>query len=125
MRVDFNIVENWYPKTFAEKIDKILLKLYSLSKFEGDYIDYTPFIRSLFLTNAVSDTIVHGQEQNNGAYYEAGYALGLGKEVIHICKKSELTSGLHFDVAQVNTIVYDNIEELPAKIVKRIKATIG
>ena len=47
---------------------------------------------------------------NNGAYYEAGYALGLGKEVIHICKKSELTSGLHFDVAQVNTIVYDDIE---------------
>lgn len=62
---------------------------------------------------------------NNGAYYEAGYALGLGKEVLHICKKSELTSGLHFDVAQVNTIVYDDIEELPAKIVKRIKATIG
>ena len=62
---------------------------------------------------------------NNGAYYEAGYALGLGKEVIHICKRRELTSGLHFDVAQVNTIVYDDIEELPAKIVKRIKATIG
>lgn len=69
--------------------------------------------------------IAEFSHHNNGAYYEAGYALGLGKEVIHICKKSELTSGLHFDVAQVNTIVYDNIEEFPAKIVKRIKATIG
>lgn len=63
--------------------------------------------------------------RNNGAYYEAGYALGLGKEVIHICKKSELEKGVHFDVAQVNTITYDDIEELPEKIVNRIKATIG
>ena len=61
---------------------------------------------------------------NNGAYYEAGYALGLGKEVIHICKKSELASGLHFDVAQVNTIVYDEINEIPEKLKKRIQATI-
>lgn len=61
---------------------------------------------------------------NNGAYYEAGYALGLGKEVIHICKKSELTNGLHFDVAQVNTIVYDSIDEIPEKLKKRIQATI-
>lgn len=61
---------------------------------------------------------------NNGAYYEAGYALGLGKEVIHICQKSELSNGLHFDVAQVNTIIYENIDEIPAKLQKRIRATI-
>ena len=61
---------------------------------------------------------------NNGAYYEAGYALGLGKEVIHICDKKELKSGLHFDVAQVNTIFYDSIDEIPEKLRKRIEATI-
>ena len=61
---------------------------------------------------------------NNGAYYEAGYALGLGKEVIHICDKKELKSGLHFDVAQVNTICYDSIDEIPEKLRKRIEATI-
>lgn len=61
---------------------------------------------------------------NNGAYYEAGYALGMGKEVIHICKKDELKSGLHFDVAQVNTLVYENIDLIPDLLAKRIKATI-
>ncbi len=61
---------------------------------------------------------------NNGAYYEAGYALGLGKEVIHICQKDELSNGLHFDVAQVNTIVYENIDEIPEKLKRRIQATI-
>lgn len=61
---------------------------------------------------------------NNGAYYEAGYALGLGKEVIHICKKKEKENKLHFDVAQVNTIFYDSIDEIPEKLSKRIEATI-
>ena len=61
---------------------------------------------------------------NNGAYYEAGYALGLGKEVIHICAKSKLKSGLHFDVAQVNTLVYDSIDDIPRLLKKRIEATI-
>lgn len=62
---------------------------------------------------------------NNGAYYEAGYALGLGKEVIHICNNDSIKNGLHFDVAQINTITYDNLAELPEKLSKRIKATIG
>lgn len=62
---------------------------------------------------------------NNGAYYEAGYALGIGKDVIHLCQKEEMTNGLHFDVAQVNTIVYDNIDEIPARLKKRIEATIN
>lgn len=63
---------------------------------------------------------------NNGAYYEAGYALGLGKEVIHICNKEAIESGLHFDVKQVNTIIYnaDDLQGLKEKIIKRIEATI-
>ena len=62
---------------------------------------------------------------NNGAYYEAGYALGIGKDVIHLCHKEELSNGLHFDVAQVNTIVYDSIDDIPARLKKRIEATIN
>lgn len=63
-------------------------------------------------------------DNNNGAYYEAGYALGLGKEVIHICEKKKMKSRLHFDVSQINTIIYENIDEIPEKLKKRIKATI-
>lgn len=224
------MVENWYPKTFAEKIDKLLLNLYKQTAFEGDYIDYLFLANSIFYSDSSSETIRNDCEKdvqydyvvdylkrsnliivqggliqltpqaleriyelqkhqvnnrnvfvamkfgeetqalrekikeglegynirimdeiehnrqivpemlyeirnskfviaelsnhNNGAYYEAGYALGLGKEVIHICQKSELTNGLHFDVAQVNTIVYENIYELPEKLKKRIQATI-
>lgn len=61
---------------------------------------------------------------NNGAYYEAGYAYGLNKEVIHICSKEALENELHFDVAQINTIVYTDIDEIPEKLKNRIRATI-
>ena len=63
---------------------------------------------------------------NNGAYYEAGFALGLGKEVIHICEEEAMKNELHFDVKQVNTITYkaEHLEELEKRLIKRIQATI-
>lgn len=61
----------------------------------------------------------------DGAYYEAGYALALGKEVIHLFDKNEEeNNGLHFDVAQKSTVMYSNYDELKDMLVKRIKATI-
>lgn len=62
---------------------------------------------------------------NNGAYFEAGYALGFGKDVIQVCSKTELDSKLHFDVKQVNSIVWNDEEELKKKLKKRIEATVG
>ena len=61
---------------------------------------------------------------NNGAYYEAGFAYGLNKEVIHICSEEALKKDLHFDVVQINSITYKDINEIPEKLKKRIQATI-
>lgn len=61
---------------------------------------------------------------NNGAYYEAGYALGQGKTVIQLCKRSTFGQDGHFDVKQINTILWDDIDDLKDKLIKRIKATI-
>ena len=226
------MVESWYPKSFADKVDLILLQLSKMAAFDGDYLDVSKgWDKLYFAQKKESNTIKEGHEENiqldyvhdflkeqqyikdigngyvqllpkaldriyelqknlsnnknvfvamkfgeetkelrekikeglkgfsvrimdeiehnhqivpemlyeirnsrfvvaelshhnNGAYYEAGYALGLGKEVIHICDKKELKSGLHFDVAQVNTIFYDSIDEIPGKLRKRIEATI-
>ena len=76
---------------------------------------------------------------NYGAYYEAGYALGLGKEVIICCssevyrkeytteeeKKYERYLKPHFDVAQKQILVWDNYEDLTYKLSEWIKAIIG
>jgi len=63
-------------------------------------------------------------EHNNGAYYEAGYAAGLGKEVIHICEKESFKDGIHFDLKQINTIMWETTTDLTEKLLKRIEATI-
>ena len=62
---------------------------------------------------------------NNGAYFEAGYALGLGKDVIQVCRKDTFGSDRHFDVKQVNTILWENQEDLYKRLDARIKATIS
>lgn len=62
---------------------------------------------------------------NNGAYYEAGYALGLGKEVIFCCKKETFddeTKRPHFDVSQKQMIVWEDDKELSDKLEKWIKS---
>lgn len=61
----------------------------------------------------------------DGAYYEAGYAHALGKEVIHIYdEREENNNPLHFDVAQKSTVIYKDFDDLKKKLVNRIKATI-
>ena len=65
-----------------------------------------------------------------GAYYEAGYALALGKEVI-VCCDNKVASDPnsekrpHFDVAQTSQIRWDTEEELVERLTKRIKATVA
>jgi len=61
---------------------------------------------------------------NNGAYYEAGYAAGLGKDVIHLCRKDEFEKDGHFDIKQKSTILWENTSEIEDNLCEHIKATI-
>ncbi len=60
-------------------------------------------------------------DENNGAYFEEGYAMGLGKTVIQLCRHDVR---LHFDIAQKNTIMWEREEDIPERLTKRIEATI-
>lgn len=59
-----------------------------------------------------------------GVYYEAGFAHGLGLDVIFTFMKNQLKK-LHFDVRQYSTIVWDNPEQLRRLLQNRILATLG
>lgn len=66
---------------------------------------------------------------NLGAYYEAGVARGLGKQVIITCRKSEYIDDEkhkrpHFDVAQQSMVIWETLEELEKKLIERITLTI-
>ena len=65
--------------------------------------------------------VVDLTHQNNGAYFEEGYAMGLGKPVIQLCKRGVK---LHFDIAQKNTIMWNEEDDIPELLKNRIIATI-
>jgi hypothetical protein len=63
--------------------------------------------------------------QNRGAYWEAGFAEGLGKPVIYTCRKDvfeDKAKGTHFDTNHHLTVVWEpgNLDDA----VDRLKATI-
>lgn len=64
---------------------------------------------------------------NYGAYYEAGYAQAIEKQVIVCCRKKEFDdpdSRPHFDIAQKSMIVWNDEEDLVERLKKRIEATV-
>ncbi len=65
--------------------------------------------------------VVDLTHQNNGAYFEEGYAMGLSKPVIQLCRAD---IPLHFDVAQKNTIMWDVETDIIERLKNRIIATI-
>ena len=65
--------------------------------------------------------VVDLTHKNNGAYFEEGYALGLGKTVIQLCQRD---TKLHFDIAQKNTIIWTTEAEIPIRLESRINATV-
>jgi hypothetical protein len=65
-------------------------------------------------------------KHRNGVYFEAGFAKGLGLEVIWLCRKSD-EKDRHFDIRQFSCIFWeeDKLSELIKALEIRIVATIG
>ena len=72
-------------------------------------------------------------DPNYGAYYEAGYALGFGKEIIITCSQEiynkEYTTEEerrhlkpHFDIAQKQILVWKDYNDLTKKLEQWIRA---
>lgn len=72
--------------------------------------------RSAFIIADLTDS-------NLGAYWEAGFAEGLGKPVIYTCEKSVFENkGTHFDTNHLHTVIWSSGEADEAA--KDLKATI-
>lgn len=64
---------------------------------------------------------------NYGAYWEAGFAEGLGKKVIYVCEAGYFSQhGTHFDTSHQHTIIWDssNLEDAAARLKDTIRATL-
>jgi hypothetical protein len=67
--------------------------------------------------------IVDLTHDNSGAYWESGYAEGLGKPVIYTCEKEKFgKKKTHFDTNHLLTVLWTEVD--PFDFAKRLKATI-
>ena len=62
--------------------------------------------------------------QRGGVYFEAGFARGLGLNVIWTCREDHFR-GIHFDVQGFNVIVWKNPTDLRERLNARIRAIVG
>ena len=72
--------------------------------------------------------IVDLSHDNNGAYWEAGYAEGLGKPVIYICEKKKFDKQkTHFDTNHCTTVPWsrDDDEGFCQKLVATLRRSLG
>lgn len=71
-----------------------------------------------------ADFVIADLSHNNlGAYWEAGYAEGLGKPVLYICDKKKFDEhGTHFDINHYTTVMWEPDE--PEDFCKRLIATL-
>jgi nucleoside 2-deoxyribosyltransferase len=68
--------------------------------------------------------LTHG---NNGAYWEAGFAEGLGRPVIYTCRKSEWKKkASHFDTNHLVTVIWDptDLKKAEDQLSATIRATL-
>ncbi len=61
---------------------------------------------------------------NNGVYFEAGVAVGLGIPVIGTCR-ADFLNKLHFDIRHINTIRWESVDQLARDLSKRISGVLG
>lgn len=97
------------------------MNAFVVSDIEHNESIYDVIIKSISKSRFVIADLTYN---NNGAYYEAGYAKGQGKKVIHTCERNWFdSSGVHFDVKGLSLLIYDNDEDFSEKLRKRIRET--
>jgi nucleoside 2-deoxyribosyltransferase len=65
---------------------------------------------------------------NSGAYWEAGYAEGLGKPVLYLCEKSKFDQAkTHFDTNHCTTVLWssDGHEEFSKQLVATLRRSLN
>ncbi len=110
--LEANIVSPHHNKFIVDKIINEIRE----SKFV--IADFTPDLNKDYTSENE-----YLKYKTDGSYFEAGYAFGLGKEVIYTVKKDALKY-LHFDIMQINFIIWENYDDLKEQLIDRIKASI-
>jgi len=100
-----------------------------------DVVDLRDVSRAGIIDNLMREQIresafvlVDLTHDNSGAYWEAGYAEGLGKPVIYLCKQAKFDDfKTHFDTNHLTTVMWSNAEDTAflEQLVATLKRSLG
>ncbi len=102
---------------------------YPINRVDSPEVSQAGIIDNI-MREAIADSdfvladLTHG---NKGAYWEAGYAEGLGKPVIYLCEKEAFEKEKpHFDVNHSTIVMWDrdNLEDFEDKLIACIKNSL-
>lgn len=99
-------------------------------KFDVVFIDEAHINSDITINDAIIAEIKKAKfvvadftEHKHGVYFEAGFAIGLGKPLIFLCHQKEFVNS-HFDTNHYPHILYDSCEDLIQKLQIKIEAWI-
>lgn len=95
-----------------------------------DLIDMRDAAKAGIIDNLIREKIrdaafvlVDLTHDNYGAYWEAGYAEGLGKPVLYICERNKFDAAkTHFDTNHLTTVLWD--ADRPSEFIDQLVATL-
>ena len=124
-------VAMWFDQSVKELYDEAIRPAVRNAGYEPMRIDRHEHV------NRIDDEII-GQirrsrfmvadftGQRLGVYFEAGLMMGLGRNVIWMCRQDQLNEHmLHFDVRQYNFIEWESLEDAKTRLLHRILAIEG
>jgi hypothetical protein len=108
-----------FNDTELEEIVKDVLKPAIRTGLNYDLVDVRDVSRAGIIDNIIraqirdsAFVIVDLTHDNSGAYWEAGYAEGLGKPVIYICERKKFEDmKTHFDTNHCTTVLWSKDEQ--------------
>lgn len=123
-------VAMWFDKRMDEVFEYGIKPLEKDTGFNMFRVDKTQFIDEKICDKIIIEIkksrflIVDVTGQRQAVYFEAGYAMGMGLQVIWTCKESDVEECC-FDTRQYNHIIWKDAEDLQYQLNERILATIG
>ena len=118
-----------------ENFAKNHLKPHVMEKLGYEVIDIRDVSRAGIIDNLMREQIRDSAfvitdltHDNSGAYWEAGYAEGLGKPVIYICEKEKFKeTQTHFDTNHCTTVMWsnDSPNEFQQELIATLRRSLG
>jgi hypothetical protein len=161
-KIENNIIESrkcfvamWFSEEMMKVFNTALVPAISQSGYEPFNIsmkEHNDNITDQIIVEIKNSRFIVADFTGNrgGVYFEAGFALGLGKKVIWTCREDyfnktimetnkgkiaesgkevdvdiEIKRFIHFDIDHFNFIVWKDIDDLMIKLTNRIRATIN